>query len=231
MRGAGLGHLGGTLSVAKVACHISDRIPILRASELLDQRQEAVKRLHGGSALSETQFRVLFWPLLLAFAESVQTLPKGEPGQRLILDLRLQRAERVLRRRRGVILPPGADSEQVARAEDLWTYAVFSIALLRQLAREMDFWKITLWSAHDQPLGCWAPHKAAKGLAWVKEAQFYRLERATLSRGDWTPLMVGALMPQAALNWLWREPEVFDVWQKALSRPDLPEWIQPLFLD
>ena len=211
---------------------LSERTLILGASELLAQRQEAIQRLHGLSATSKTQFKAIFLPLLLAFAESVQTVPKCEQEQTTILDGRLQRAERALRRRRGVILPSGADPEQVAREEDWWTYAVFSIALLRQWAREMDAWTITLWSAHDQPLGRWAAYKAAKGLAWVKEAQFYRLERpSSSSGGDWTPLMVGAWMPPAALNGLWREPQVFDVWQKALSRPDLPALMQPLFLD
>ncbi len=209
---------------------VSKGTPILSASELLGQRQETVNRLKGWSALSETQFDVVFLPLILAFAGYVQALPHGEQGT--ILDVRLQQAERVLRRRRGVILPSGAEPEQIAREEDLWTYAVFSIALLRRLARDIDAWEITLYSAHHQAVGRWTPYEAADGWGAWEGARCYRLKRQTASGGgDWTPLIVRALMPSAALNWLWRKSAVFDVWQKALSRPELPELIQPLFID
>ena len=140
---------------------VSKGTPILSASELLGQRQETVNRLKGWSALSETQFDVVFLPLILAFAGYVQALPHGEQGT--ILDVRLQQAERVLRRRRGVILPSGAEPEQIAREEDLWTYAVFSIALLRRLARDIDAWEITLYSAHHQAPASCTCHLAAGG--------------------------------------------------------------------
>ena len=115
---------------------LSERTLILSASELLAQRQEAIQRLHGLSATSEMQFKAIFLPLLRAFAESVQTVPKREQGQTTILDGRLQRAERALHRRRGVILPSGADPEQVAREEDWWTYAAVSYTHLDVYKRQ-----------------------------------------------------------------------------------------------
>jgi hypothetical protein len=210
----------------------SARARFLTGPELLAQRQDAVQRLYGLSATSETQFRVLYLPLLRAFAEAVQMTPSDKSGGHPLLEVRLRRAERGLRRRRGVILPPGADPEQAARTEDLWTYAVLNLALLRQLARDLDAWTMTLWSADDQPLGRWTPDSAATRRVGVNEALFYRLEPHPAANGsDWTPLKVGTWLPPAALNGLWREPEVFDVWQKALSRPELPAWMQSLLVD
>ena len=212
-------------------CCDSDPVPILSASELLGQRQAVVDRLQGVAALSEGQFRVTFLPLLLAFAGWAPAVPSDESGSPTVLDARLHRAERVLHRRRGVILPSGADPEQVAREEDLWTYTVFSIALIRQLAREIDRWEITLYSAHHEALGRWTPYEAVEGWGAWPGAHCYRLQRQTSSgRGDWTPIIVGRLMPPTALNRLWRNPAVFGVWQQALSRPELPELIKPLFI-
>ena len=34
---------------------------------------------------------------------------------------------------------------------------------------------------------------------------------------DWTLLAVGALVPPAASNWLWREPDVHAVWRQLFS--------------
>jgi hypothetical protein len=221
----------GAVGLVVSAAPGAGRLPIAPARVLLAEQAGPLERVRALSACSAVQFEAVYAPLLSALADYVQRLPCARQPEQTILHARLRAAERALARRRGAILPPDAGSERVAREADLWTYAVFSLALLRRLAREFAPWSIVLWSAHDRPLGRWQPRSAPCGLAGVKGVAAYSLRPETGPPGaDWTPLVAGALLPGAALNWLWREPGVMSVWQQALSS-DLPPEIAPLFAD
>ena len=205
-----------------------ERRPILPASALLDAA--TVQQLHAASGGSATHFEAVYRPLLHAVAEYLQQLP--DPAQPAItgLDARLHTAATALRRRRGRLLPPGAPAERLAQDADLWTYAVFSLALLRRLGPAVTAWRITLWSAHDQPLGVWRLWETPRGLAHVPRAAVYQAQPALHPpRTDATPLLVGALMPPAGLHWLWRAPAVLDAWRGALYAPAWPPLFEPLF--
>ena len=207
------------------------QVPIAPARTLLAERRDALARLHALSGSSATQFEAVYRPLALALAGYVQRLPAAGDGRQTILTARLRRAEVVLARRRGVLLPPGAEPERVARQADLWTYALFSLALLRRLARAFAPWTVALWSAEGRPLGGWRPAAAPRGWAQGAGAAAYSLHPNPDPPGaDWTPLAVGALLPAAGLNWLWREPEVMSAWSRALVA-ELPAELAPLFVD
>lgn len=207
-----------------------ERLPIVPASVLLADQGEVLARVRLLSACSPVQFEAVYAPLLTAFTEYVQRVPCPVQPTQTILQVRLQAAERALARRRGVILPLDVGPEQVAREADLWTYVVFSGALLRRLADEFSPWAITVWSADERPLGRWRPQATPRGLARMRHAAWYRVRRVTEPpSADWTPLMVGALLPDTALNWLWREPRIMGVWQQLLHNHPLPE-IDPLFM-
>ena len=207
------------------------QVPIAPARTLLAERRDALARLHALSGSSATQFEAVYQPLALALAGSVQRLPVAGDGRQTILAARLRRAEVVLARRRGVLLPPGAEPERVARQADLWTYALFSLALLRRLARDLAPWTVALWSAEGRPLGVWRPPTAPRGLARVAGVAAYSVRPSPDPPGaDWTPLVAGALLPEAGLNWLWREPDVLRAWSRALSA-ELPAELAPLFVD
>ncbi len=207
------------------------RVPITGAGALLGERAAALERLRGLSSSSAAQYEAVYAPLLVALAGYVQRVPCARLPRHTILDARLRAAERALARRRGAILPPGAGSERAAREADLWTYTVFGLALLHRLAGEFAPWSIALWSVHDRPLGRWQPQTAPRGLARVPGVAAYSVRPAADPPGaDWTPLLAGALLPEVALNWLWREPRVMSVWHRSLT-VDLPPEIALLFAD
>jgi len=207
-----------------------DRAPILPASALLDA--VAIQALYAGSSSSATHFNAVYRPLLHAVAEYLQRLPDPEQPAIPLLEARVRTAAEGLRRRRGRLLPPGASAERIAEEADLWTYAVFSLALLRRLGPAVTAWRITLWSAQDQPLGVWRLWDTPRGLARVPRAAAYQVQPAPHPpRADATPLLVGALMPPAGLHWLWRAPAVLDAWRAALQAPSWPALFQPLFPD
>jgi len=213
-----------------VAVVVATRVPIAPAGMLLAEQGESLARLHALSGHSTHQFEGVYTPLARALASYVQRLPAAEGGPTL-LAARLGQAERVLARRRGVLLPPGADPEQVAHEADVWTYALFSLALLRRLARAFAPWTIQLWSAAGQPLGVWQPSTAPRGLATRAGVAAYSVHaNPEPPRADWTPLVAGALLPPDGLNWLWREPDVQRAWSRALTG-ELPAELNPLFVE
>ena len=204
------------------------RIAIVEAAILLAERAEPLARLRELSNSSGSQFEAAYAPLLAAFAGYVQRLPaEGAPT---LLDARLDRTAAVLARRRGMILPPGADPERAAREADAWTYALFGLALLRGLSGALAPWAVALWAADGRSLGRWRPHLEPRGFSRVKGAVAYTAGPNDAPPGaDWTPLVAGALLPAPGLNWLWREPGVMAVWQHALIAADLPAEFGGLF--
>lgn len=205
-------------------------MPIQTAAQVLAAHMGSLRRVQTLSGSSPTQWEAVYHPLAEALAGYVQHLPCADRADASLLGARLQQAERVLRRRSGGFLPPGAPPERIAREADLWTYVAFSVALLRGLAGDLAPWTITLWSAEDTARGVWQPWTAPRGLATV-DAVAYRVRRHLHPPGaDWTPLVVGVLMPVTGLHWLWREPAIWPVWQQALTAVELPQPLQPLFV-
>ncbi len=209
----------------------SDRMLIQTASAVLDAHTAVWTRVQALSASSPTQCAAVYTPLAQALAGYVQHLPSAQHPDQSILSVRLQQAACVLRRRSGRFLPPGVSPERSARESDLWTYVAYSVALLRGLAHELSPWTITLWSSDDTACGLWQPWLAPRGLTTVNAAAYRVQPNPAAPNADWTPLIIGALMPEAGLNWLWREPTVWQVWQQALIAAELPDRLQPLFVN
>lgn len=217
--------------VAVVSTAVLDRMPIQTPAQVLTAYAASLARVQTLSGSSVTQFTAVYTPLAQALAGYVQHLPCVYRTDHSLLSARLEQAAQVLLRRQGVLLPPGAPPERLAREADLWTYVAYSVALLRGLAADVAPWTITLWSLDDTARGVWQPWTAPRGLATV-DAAAYRVRRALHPPGaDWTPLLVGALMPPAGLNWLWREPAIWQVWQQALTAAEWREPLKSLFVD
>ena len=205
-----------------------DLIALQPAATLLAPHDARLERLRQQASCSAVQFAAVYAPLLERFAEYVQRVPCATQPECTILESRLAAAERILARRRGAILPRNAGPEHVAREADLWTYVLFSAALLRCLAAEFAPWAITVWSSQRRPLGRWRPPVAPRGLAHMPRAAAYDAQPSDDAPGvDWTLLAVGALLPSAASNWLWREPHMHAVWRQ-LFLGDPPAELIPL---
>ena len=128
---------GGRAGVDGVKPAVSvDLIALQPAATLLAPHDARLERLRQQASCSAVQFEAVYAPLLERFAEYVQRVPCAAQPECTILESRLAAAERSLARRRGAILPRNAGPEHVAREADLWTYVLFSAALLRCLAAE-----------------------------------------------------------------------------------------------
>jgi hypothetical protein len=102
-------------------------------------RQAIVRQIREEVGVPAKHFEQLYQGLIERFAELVQLLPASENHHHAhsggLLDHSLDVAQKAVAIRRGHLLPPGAEPEEVARASDRWTYAVFSAGLLHDVGK------------------------------------------------------------------------------------------------
>lgn len=197
---------------------------VATAAALLADHKATLAALYQLTGTSAAQFDALYRPLVERLAEWVQRLPSLIEPKQTLLSERLFSAERALSRRRGVFLPPGAEPERIAYEADVWTYAVFSIALLRALGPTLAHWQVTLYVPQQQ--WRWLPWQASMQEAG---AQYYHVKRRNLANErDTTPLIAHHMVPALAQNWLWDNPTVWTTWTQALSTSQPPGVLAPL---
>lgn len=201
------------------------RLAVRRGAELLAARREQVERLGALAGVPEGQFQALYLAALQAFAEHVQELPyelldgAGAAAVRrlpTILDVVMEEVNWALRRRAGYLLPLGAEAEVIAAKADLWTYAVYTAALARGLRRIAD--GVLLFGHEGQLLGTWRPYgpMGDQGASWYDiDARRYRQPYPLRER--LVAMVIGRVVPQAGLDWLWQDAELIDMWLAAVS--------------
>jgi len=204
-------------------------IPIIPAAVLLEQRSVSLSRLLSLSGTSPPLFSAVYEPLLVNLAAHIQQLPDPIHPERDLLDRRLRHVECALARRRGYFLPLGATPERIAREADVWTYAVFSAALLRGLEPDLRRLHVTLYGADQRPLP--ATHIGWMGLQASGACAYHVRQIHPGGSADATLLHVAGLMPTEGLCWLWREPTVLSCWLQALSEPAPPPMLAPLLVN
>ena len=95
------------------------------------------------------------------YAEFVQRLPASgahhHAGLGRMLDHGLEVTLQALLIRRGKLLPVGAEPERIGKAHDLWTYAVFTAAVLHDIGKPAVDQEVMLFNAEGRVLGPWDP--------------------------------------------------------------------------
>ncbi len=144
-------------------------------------------------------------PLLDGFAGFCQRLPASEahhhaqPGG--LLEHSLDVATRALRLRQGLMLPHGADAEDIARLKSRWSYAVLVAALLHDIGKPIADLSITCGNARGE--GAWQPlagSLAEQGMDWYR-VSFVR-GRAYSLHQRLAVLLLQKLVPADAIAWL-----------------------------
>lgn len=192
--------------------------PIHAGTELLATRQEKVKAIAALAGVPPSVFQACYWEALVAYAAFVQTMPVSpELPDHSLLDEGLERAVRALNRRRGYLLPAGAEAETIAAEADSWTYAVFLASLLQGIGKMTIDRKVTLLDKKHRCLGCWEPWAGAMAVPAI----WYRVSFTPNSKADLAnrlaPLLVPHIVPVVGLKWLWSNPELIASWVNAIS--------------
>lgn len=105
-------------------------------------------------------------------------------------DATFGQACQALQQRRGWLLPPNSDSETSFREQEVWSYAIFTAALLKD-SHQWFFKRLPPESAHAIDLECGKTHGSVLLLATV-------------------------LIPAAGLDWLCRHEHVYRLWSAVM---------------
>jgi len=185
---------------------------------LLAPRMGEVDRLASLAAVPDGHFSALYFTALESLAGFAQNLPRIENLSVSILDTTLQRAVGALSRRRGYLLPKGAASEIIAKKADLWTYAVFTAALLPALHEVLKH-RVWLYDSAALEIGLWQPWRGSM----VECAGWYSVESTGQAQEDPLPpyvalMLANLVLPEEGLAWLWTDREVMRHWLAAIAR-------------
>jgi len=198
----------GWIEVASPEALLTPHIPTLTA---------AIRSLVG---VPDAHWDRLYRPLFENLAGFVQRLPASEAhhhsGPGGLLRHALEVAHEAMKLRRGALLPPGASAEELARLQDVWTYACVSAALLHDIGKPLADQRISLFDADRAPLGEWSPTDGPIR----PPARYYRVDFVTPRRyrrhERLTPLLANHIVPAEGLRWMAGEPAVMDAWMATL---------------
>ncbi len=197
------------------------RLPVALGKALLSPHQVTLDATHSLIGVPDSHWDRLYRPMFEALAGFVQQLPASEAhhhaGPGGLLRHALEVALEAMKLRRGALLPPGASAEELARLQDVWTYACVSAALLHDIGKPLTDQRVTLFGADHAPLGQWNPTDGPM----AQPARYYRVEfvaRRRYRRHErLTPLLAGHIVPAEGLRWLAGGPEAMDAWLAALQ--------------
>jgi integrating conjugative element relaxase (TIGR03760 family) len=213
----GAAQAGPTTSVSILPAAPPNTFPVLPAIELLRDRRESINRLDELAGTTQSHFERYYLSVLRRFAAWTQQLPASEahhhayPGG--LLDHGLEVAVAALRFRQGALLPPGAPPEEAVLKRDLWTYAIFTLALLHDAAKPAVDQTVTIFG-EDSAAWPWNPWTGS--LSDDPNARWYRVdfrrqrEYRTHQRAGL--LLAPRLVGEEGLAWLASDPAVFSVW-------------------
>ncbi len=200
-------------------------LPVLSARELLSARREYVNRIEELASTTPLHFEQYYLSMLRRFAEWSQQLPASEVHHRAYpggaLDHGLGVAAAALRIRQGHLLPPGAPPEEAVLKKSLWTYAIYTLALLHDAANPSLNQVVTVFGEDHSTWG-WNPW--AGGIGSNPNARWYKVgfhrhghQRCQPCAGLMlAPYLVGG----EGLAWLQSDPILFAHWLACASGDD-----------
>jgi len=178
------------------------------------------RRIDQLLSVPRPHLQTLFNSAIKRYACFVQQLPASEAhhhaGPGGMLDHGLEVAANALALRRGHLLPHGDEPERLARSQDLWTYAVFTAALLHDIGKPAVDQRVTLFDARGRALRVWDPWQGPMD----NTARSYRVtfvrERSRGLHERVAPLLARFVVPAAGLSWLASDQEVLVPWVATL---------------
>jgi len=198
--------------------------PVSSPAKLLLEHGPLLSSIRQQVGVPDAHWNSLYHCLFESFADFVQQLPASEahhhhePGGLLAHGLQVTLSALTLRR--GVLLPPGANAEELAEKQDVWTYAAATAALLHDIGKPLCDQRTALFDESGKALGDWdalAGPMAAPAAAY--RIQFRRGRRYRL-HARLPPLLAHYIVPASGLRWLASDMDVFESWLATISGAD-----------
>ena len=200
---------------------VEGALPVLDTDTLLQPHRSQLAAIRQLVGVPRAHWETFYARIFEAYAGFVQQLPASEahhhasPGG--MLNHGLEVVRQALKLRRGRLLPSGAEAEELAARQDLWTYATATSALLHDIGKPVTDQRVHLYDRQGQEIGQWDPWAGPLTLdtGWYR-VTFVR-ERRYRFHEHVSPLLVRFILPQRGLSWLASDPEVFSTWLAAIS--------------
>ena len=196
--------------------------PVRSPETLLEPHARVLARIRAAVGVPDRHWARLHEPAILGLADLVQALPASEAHHHAeaggLLRHILEVAEVALQLRQGALLPPGASADELARAQDLWTYACLTAALLHDAAKPVADLEVMLLGGRGEALGPWSPllgPMRAQGAAAYRAR--FRRQRRHRRHERLGALLIHHVVPAEGLRWLGEEPAALEAWLAAVQ--------------
>jgi hypothetical protein len=159
-----------------------------------------------------------YYQLLERVAGCMQDFPYAENKSDTYFNLSIERALIALMLRRGYMLPVGADAETCYQEQEVWTYAIFTAALLKDVWKifiEMKINFVLLKKGVKEILEQWNP--LVEPIMPIKHYTYQYNHSSINKQAELNWPLVEVLLPKNGLRWLMRYPHLFAQWQAFLK--------------
>lgn len=195
----------------KVEYNSATLFPVLRANQIIpdSEMMNYCKKIKKFIQLPDAYFDKYYQTLIHNFIEHVQVLPV-EYGQELggLIQDGL---------RRGYMALKLLNDTESKPSTPLYTYAVFSVALLADVYHIMGNQKAMISDAEGKYIAEWCPYAGSM----VGRGDYYKLREfsgvlESLKHAA-NPLIATKILPEEGLSWLSGDSGIFDMWLAVLT--------------
>jgi hypothetical protein len=191
--------------------------PVHSAAPLLEPHRAIISTMRQYFGVPGDIWKSVHESLLMNYARRVQLLPisEDEPEPGGLLKLSLESANHAMKIRRGYMLPNGAASERISEQTEIWNFAAFSAALLRNIEKPASEATISLIN-HKGDESAWSLVHGDIPFDESYHAKFN--PQQPVQQSEPAPLLVAEqIIPQIAIEWLASYPDVNKIWRLTLS--------------
>lgn len=205
--------------------HSKGLLQVQSVDKLLKPYQPQLRRMRQLTSLPDGHYQKLYIELIQRFAALVQLLPASEAHHHAhaggLFQHSLETAEAALRIRQSYLLPQGGIPEQQSLKADLYTYAVFTSALIHDIGKPLADQMVSIHYP-DGRLENWAP-LGGPMQAGTTYSIMFRRDRKYRIHERLPLLLVQWIVPIEGQVWLSSDHEVLEQWTDALSGSGLDE--------
>lgn len=195
------------------------------AADLLRRYQAQLSRIRQLTSIPDGHYNKLYNDLIKRLAELVQLLPASEAHHHAhaggLLQHSLETAEAALRIRQSYLLPQGGIPEQQSLKADLYTYAVFTAALLHDIGKPLADQLIHIHRT-DGRVDEWAPLGGPMSIGSNYSITFRR-DRKYQIHEKLPLLLVQWTIPIEGQVWLNSDLSLLEQWTEALSGSNIDD--------
>ncbi|MCG7928975.1 MAG: TraI domain-containing protein [Candidatus Thiodiazotropha lotti] len=194
-------------------------LQVQTADALLKRHQPQMRRIRQLTSVPDGHYNKLYLDLVHRLADLLQLLPASEAHHHAhaggLLQHSLETAEAALRIRQSYLLPQGGIPEQQSMKADIYTYAVFTAALLHDIGKPLADQLIRIHHSDGrledwQPLGGPMPAGTMYSITFRRDRKYRIHEKLPL-------LLVQWIIPIEGQVWLNTDLQVLEQWTDALS--------------